>query len=112
VAGDPTGLDVDNLEDWDPIPVLLPAAIFRQVLFDSTEFPPAWLPPRPPGWAPKAAPASAPTGELATADVQTTEKPAPAKRTRQRKTTGSATSTRTRTKRVAKPAKDPPAGAV
>ena len=42
-------------------PMLLPAVIFRQVLFDPTEFTPAWLKPRP-------APAPEPLAASATTD--------------------------------------------
>ena len=59
-----------------PASMLLPAAIFRQVLFDPTEFTPAWLRARP-----GPAPEPGPTGP--------TDEPQPAKRSRRPKTNAS-----------------------
>jgi len=86
-----------------PPPVLLPAAIFRELLYDPTEFTPVWLRPRP---APEPNPASSssPTvDESAVASAAPTDEPKPAKRKRQPKATASSGPTKTRSRRVAKP---------
>jgi hypothetical protein len=89
-----------------PPPVLLPAAIFRELLYDPTEFTPVWLRPRP---APEPNPASSssPTvDESAVASAAPTDEPKPAKRTRKPKASGSTGPAKTRSKRVAKPDQD------
>ena len=86
-----------------PPPVLLPAAIFRELLYDPTEFTPVWLRPRP---APEPDPASSsdPTvDENAVVNAAPTVEPKPAKRTRKPKASGSTGPAKTRSKRVAKP---------
>ena len=91
---------------WGPPPILLPAAIFRELLYDPTEFTPVWLRPRP---APEPDPAfsSDPTvDENAAVNAAPTDKPKPAKRTRKPKTSGSTGTGRTKSKRVPKPDQD------
>jgi hypothetical protein len=106
-AGD--GLAVDGgamaLEGatWGPPPVLLPAAIFRELLYDPTEFTPVWLRPRP---VPEPDPASSsgPTvDENAVVNAAPTDEPKPAKRKRQPKASGPTGPAKTRSRRVTKP---------
>ena len=66
-------------------PMLLPAIIFRQVLFDPTEFTPAWLKPRPAPAPQPAATVAATVAAPVAADAGSTEEPRPAKRTRRAK---------------------------
>ncbi len=87
----------------DPSPMLVPAVIFRQVLFDGAELTPVWARPRP---APVADPRSStdPTvDKTVVATIAPTDKPKPTKRTRQPKPNGSSSTTRPKTRRVAKP---------
>ena len=129
---DAAGAIADDDVPLGPPPVLRPAAIFRQLLFDPAEIAPVWARPRP-AFAPASAPeATASTGPLveppAAAGAKPTDKvevastasgsePKP-KRTRRPKAGGAlATSSsavagsppaaaRTRSKRVAKPTID------
>ena len=97
----------------EPAPILLPAAIFRQVLFDPTEFTPVWLrrrpafdpvPANPPPSSSSAA--AAPLAAEGPVAATPTEEPKPAKRTRRTKATGSPAPSRPRSKRAAKPDPD------
>jgi len=99
------------LEDAEagPPPVLLPAAIFRQLLFDPAELTPAWLRPRPVPEPDPAEAAGATIDATAPADVLPTDVPKPAKRTRRPKSDGTASPSRPRSRRVAKVAKQDPA---
>ncbi|HXI80362.1 MAG TPA: hypothetical protein VNM34_06035 [Verrucomicrobiae bacterium] len=101
-------VDVDAmaLESATLAPRLLePAAIFRQVLFDPTEFTPPWLRPRP---TPATSTPSAPVGDETTvASAAPTDEPKPAKRPRRAKATGAPATNRTRSKRTAKADHDP-----
>ena len=117
VDGAAMALDAAAME---PAPVLLPAAIFRQVLFDPSEFTPVWLRPRPafepapssPSRPPladapvaAAAPVEADASVASAAQVEADapiEEPKPAKRTRRTKVTGSPAPSRPRSKRAAK----------
>ena len=91
---------------WGPLPVLLPAAIFRELLYDPTEFTPVWLRPRPAA-EPDPASSSGPTvDENAVANAAPTDEPKPAKRKRQPKATASSGPAKTRSRRVAKPDHD------
>jgi hypothetical protein len=78
-----------------PLPVLEPAAIFRQVLWDPAEVAPVWVRPLPEP-EPVAAETTEPATELveATAGAEADASPAvskPAKRTRRPKAEGSTT---------------------
>jgi hypothetical protein len=75
-----------------PPPLLRPAAIFRQLLFDPAESLPVWARPRP---------------AAAIVDPVSTDAPKPAKRTRRPKANASPRTTRTRPKGVAKPDRGP-----
>ena len=90
----PVALDTTASEDapLELHPVLMPAAIIRQLLFDATEFTPAWARPR-----------QAPV--LDAAPVTPTDEQKPAKRARRPKpTTSPATSRpRARASRATKP---------
>jgi hypothetical protein len=90
VATDPMALDDAPLA----VPVLMPAVIFRQLIFDGAEATPVWARPRP-----AAEPATAGT-QAGPADAAK-----PAQRTRRPKPPGPAGTTRPRTKRGAR--KDP-----
>jgi hypothetical protein len=81
-----------------PPPLLVPAAIFHQLLFDPAELTPVWVRPRPP----------APEGTAVEAAVPVLE-PKPTKRTRQPKPKAkdSTGATKTRSKRVPKPDQTP-----
>jgi hypothetical protein len=121
-AVDVTAIALD--EPLGPPPVLRPAAIFRQLLFDPAESAPVWARPR-----------SAPAPDVAVASGQTVDRPAvaksratgkarvasaastseptptPAKRTRRPKASGPTTGEspaagRTRSKRALKPSID------
>lgn len=85
-------------------PLLMPAAIFHQVLFDPAESTPIWARPRqapaPPDHESSSGPAVEKTAVAASA---ATDKPKPAKRTRQPKASGPAGATRTRPRRIVKP---------
>jgi hypothetical protein len=89
-------------------PVLLPAAIIQELLFDAVDYTPVWARPRPVAEAAAAEPAA---GEpAATAPAAATDEPKPTKRPRRPKanetSTASkprATSTRTRKPRSPKP---------
>jgi hypothetical protein len=114
VDGDESALDDDHLGP----PMLLPAAIFTQVLVDATESEPDWARPRSaPAPEPAASPApepAVPPDPMAAAgspvtDEAPTAPPKPTKRTRQPKTSssrpkasGSPAVSRTRSKRVPK----------
>jgi hypothetical protein len=92
--------------------MLVPAAIFHQVLFDPAELAPVWLRRRPaaaPG--PTSAPdlASEPdpaANEIAVANAGSTDDPKPTKRSKRPKANGAPAASRTRTKRVTKPDPD------
>ena len=108
-------IDMDGAE-LGPPPVLRPAAIFRQVLYDPTEHAPAWLtrrPTLPPMFAAGGASAPSPTVDGAAAalvaDVRASDAPTPVKRARRPKATTSrpaesAAPTRPRSTRVRKSA--------
>ena len=103
VDGDAMALDDDEL---GPPPVLLPAAIFHELLFDPAEMTPAWLRPRPAA-APDPATSTGPAVDVTVvADVAPTDERKPAKRTRRPKADVSSGSTRARSRRVAKPDQD------
>jgi len=105
-------VDVDAmaLESATLAPRLLePAAIFRQVLFDPTEFTPPWLRPRPapaPATA-TATPAAPVVDETPVASAAPADEPKRAKRPRRAKATGAPATSRTRSKRTAKADHDP-----
>jgi hypothetical protein len=69
-------------------PMLLPAVIFRQVLFDPTEFTPVWLKPRPAPEREPAGPAATTVDEPASAQAAPDDAPKPAKRVRRATTDG------------------------
>jgi hypothetical protein len=103
--------EVMEWEDEDlelgPPPVLRPAAIFRQVLYDPAETAPIWARPRQ-SVAPETTPAPEPKEDpvavaVAVADVVPAEAPKPAKRKRSPKTTEAAGTSRPASKRAAKP---------
>src|SRR6266550_4622 len=97
------GLAVDGgamAETPGPPRILLPAAIFRQVLFDPFEVTPIWARPRP---GPAHDPATSPdpiVDETAVANSASTDESKPTKRTRRPKASGSPSRTRTRSKRA------------
>jgi hypothetical protein len=87
-------------ETVGPPPILVPAAIFRQVLYDPFEVTPIWARPRP---APAHDPASSPdpiVDETAVANSASTDESKPTKRTRRPKANSSSSGTRTRSKRA------------
>jgi len=94
-----------------PTPVLRPAAIFHQVLFDPAELSPIWARPRAAS-APVAASASAPTvEEPAVVGVAPSDGPKPAKRTRRPAAKAPETaSAPKRSKKTAKPDRGTTAG--
>ena len=104
-------------EELGPPPVLRPAAIFQQPLYDPNEITPAWLRRRP---APDPAPTVTPdpsAGHVASPAIAVaTDRPKPAKRTRRSTdaATAKAASTprpaRPRTRRASKPAPGTPEG--
>jgi hypothetical protein len=104
--GDAPAVDADAMAlESDPLgpPVLLPAAIFRQVLFDAAEFTPAWARPRP-APVPDPGGSSGPTvDKTVVAEVAPIDESKPTKRTRRPKPNGSSGTSRPRTRRVAKP---------
>jgi hypothetical protein len=87
-------------------PVLRPAAIFQQVLYDPAESSPVWARPRP---APTPVSASSPTPlhNAAVADSSPTIDPKPAKRTRRPKAGAPSGPSRTTSKRNKKTDHDP-----
>jgi hypothetical protein len=93
-------------ETWGPPPVLLPAAIVRELLYDPTEFTPAWLRPRPAPEPDPATSSAATVDETAVAKAATTGELKPMKRKRQPKANGSPGATKTRSRRVVKPDHD------
>ena len=80
--------------------MLLPAAIFRQVLFDPTEFTPAWLRSRPAPAPGAARPSDSMVDETTVGASVAIDEPKPAKRPGRSKTTDSAGPKRTRSKRI------------
>lgn len=88
---DADAMALDESAPLDAPPVLMPAVIFRQVLFDAAELTPAWARPRP-----------APVLDPGISSGPTAPKPSP-KRTRQSKPNSSSVTSRPRTRRVAKP---------
>jgi hypothetical protein len=88
---------------------LQPAAIFRQVLFNPTEFTPAWLRPRPAATPDRTSSSGSPTGEAVVARSAPIDEPKPAKRGRRPKAAASPApaAARTRSKRTAKPKAGP-----
>ena len=93
-AGEGPAVDVDPMIlDDAPLaaPVLMPAVIFRQLIFDGTEVTPVWARPRP-----------APEPETAATAVATTDEPKATKRPRRSKPTSPPGPSRPRTRRVAK----------
>ena len=90
-----------------PPPQLVPAAIFREVLYDPEELTPVWAKPRA---APEADPVPSPdpvTEATTVAAAAPTDEPKPAKRARRPKATGTPdTATKTRPKRIPKPKPD------
>jgi hypothetical protein len=104
--------EVMEWEDEDlelgPPPVLRPAAIFRQVLYDPAESAPIWARPRQ-SVAPETTPAPEPKEDpvaVAVADAAPAEAPKPAKRKRSPKTTEAARTSRPASKRAAKPKRE------
>jgi hypothetical protein len=109
VAGPAVDVDAMPLEGATlaSAPGLVPAAIFRQVLFDPTEFTPAWLRPR---LAPAQEPAtpSAPVVEqTAVANAAPADERKPATRPRRPKAKTPSAAKPTRSKRAAKTDHDP-----
>jgi hypothetical protein len=89
-----------------PPPILRPAAIFRQVLFDPAESSPVWARRRPS--APDPASSSDPMiDRTAVADSAPTVEPKPAKRTRRPKASAPSGASRTTSKRNTKTNHDP-----
>ncbi len=94
-------------ETLGPPPILQPAAIFRQYLFDPTEFTPEWARPRK-ALAPAPDPAVA-SGAIvdepavATVTPPSTDDAKPAARARRPKANGPSDGPRTRSKRTPKP---------
>ena len=101
---EPVTVDIDAMPlesaPVGPVPMLLPAAIFHQTLYDPTEFTPAWLRPRP---APGTEPSDLTDDQTADADSGSTDAPKPPKRARRPKTSPSPGPSRPRSKRTAKP---------
>jgi hypothetical protein len=85
LAVDPSARDDAPLE----LPVLMPAVIFRQLIFDGTEVTPVWARPRP-----------APESEPATTTVGASNEPKPAKRARRPKPDGPSGASRPKTRRA------------
>jgi len=105
VGGPAVDADAMPLESaaLDPSPMLEPAAIFRQLLFDGGELTPVWARPRP-APVPDPGRSSGPTvDKTVVAKDAPTGEPKPTKRTRQPKPNGSSGTSRPRTRRVAKP---------
>jgi len=97
------GLAVDGgamAETPGPPRILVPAAIFRQVLFDPFEVTPIWARPRPAQARDSASSPEPIVDETAVADSASTDQPKPMKRTRRPKANGSSSGTRTRSKRA------------
>jgi hypothetical protein len=87
VAVDPSARDDAPLE----LPVLMPAVIFRQLIFDGTEVTPVWARPRP-----------VPEPEAATVTVVAADEPMPAKRARRPKPASPSGMSRPKTRRPTK----------
>ena len=88
-AGDVPAVDIDALPlegALDELPVLVPAAIYHQLMFAPNEITPAWLTPRP-----------SPAPVAASSMVSTVESK-PAKRTRRPKAIASTTTSRPKSK--------------
>jgi hypothetical protein len=103
--GLPVDVDAMALEGaaLGPPPILRPAAIFRQVLFDPAESSPVWMTPRPTP-APDPASSSDPmVDKTAVADSASTGEPKPTKRARRPKANGPSGASRSKSKRIAKP---------
>jgi len=83
-----------------PPRILLPAAIFRQVLFDPFEVTPIWARPRAASAHDPASPPDPIVDETAVANSVSTDEPKPTKGTRRPKAKGSSSGTRTRSKRA------------
>jgi hypothetical protein len=114
---------VGTLEDElpEPPPILQPAAIFRQYLYDPAEYTPEWhgrvrspkrrlrRPRRPPRRRSRSLPAhpSPPRARTAVADPMPVDPPKPAKRARRQTATGTSTETRTRVEAATRPKPEP-----
>ena len=104
----PVTVDIDALPleatTVGAVPMLRPAAIFHQVLFDPTEYTPAWLRPRPAATTETSTPSDLMADQAAVADAGPIDTPKPRKqRTRQPKTSTTPAASRPRSKRIAKP---------
>jgi hypothetical protein len=112
LAADRPVPEVMEWEDEDlelgPPPVLRPAAIFRQVLYDPAESAPIWARPRQ-SVASETTPAPEPKEDpvaVAVADAAPADAPKLAKRKRSPKTTEAARTSRPASKRAAKPKRE------
>ncbi len=98
----------------EPPPELLPAAIFRQVLFDPAEFTPVWARPRQASAADPATEPGPSVDETPVASPVSIDEPKPAARARRAKGRAKASAApggaRTRSKRSAKPKPDADSG--
>jgi hypothetical protein len=92
--------------DLGPPPILQPAAIFRQLLFDPAESSPVWARPRP-APAPVSASSPAPLHNAAVADSAPTVEPKPAKRTRRPNVSAPSGASRTTSKQNTKADRHP-----
>jgi len=124
IEGGTVGGGVTTLDDEppEPEPILQPAAIFRQYLYDPSEYTPEWARPRPkpeaapePTPVPASDPDPAPVSATAVAETAIAEPldaapPKPAKRARRQPASGASTATRSRPKRSTKPKAQPGAG--
>jgi hypothetical protein len=104
---EPVTVDIDALPlegaTVGTVPMLRPAAIFHQVLFDPTEFTPAWLQPRPAAATGTPGPSDPIDHQTAVADSGSTDTRKAPKRARRPKTSPSPAASRPRSKRIAKP---------
>ena len=103
----PVTVDIDALPleatTVGAVPMLRPAAIFHQVLFDPTEYTPAWLKPRPAATTDTSTPSDVMADQTAVADAGPTDTPRPRKqRTRQPKASASPAASRPRSRRIVK----------
>jgi hypothetical protein len=94
----------------EPPPELLPAAIFRQVLFDPAEFTPVWARPRQASAADPATEPSPSVDDAVVASPVATDAPKRVARPRRAKASAAPGGAKTRSKRSAKPKADPGPG--
>ena len=104
VDGPAVLVGVADLEEVaGPPPILRPAAIFRQVLFDPADLVPVWARPRAAAWTLTSSLSGAPVDAAAVTTPDLPGEPKPAKRARRSATTTSSSAVRPRSKKAAKP---------